>query len=256
MPEKDIPFLSELYSKRKSFDACRNRAKEGRHSEGVLYEGAACSFKDAALLAYVLEHDIKQFRLYSAEAPEWAVIPFQLKEKGEKIDNCTVNIDCLFHVHTGLAGGNFKGILALAEAMGKDRKFEKRENHIDNFRYGYFLKTFLTNDTAGLAEWLPVVEEKFIAKGKGFHYGECLILKAVLENSLEMAQKGLEAMVKYHKNSTRNNKVDCHLCVEGVGLANLCRWKNLWVQGIEPLIPNDLLMNEEEIKEAIAAIDK
>jgi hypothetical protein len=256
MPEKDIPFLTELYNKRKSFDLCKKRAVEGRHNEGMLYEGTACSLKDVALLAYILNHDVKQFRLCASEAPEWAIVPFQLKEKGEEIDDCTVNIDCLIHLRTGLAGGNFKGTLALAKAMGNDRKLDQRNTHIEIIRYGYFLKAFLANDTEGLAEWLPIIDEKIIAKGKGFIFGECLVLKAILDANMAQAKRGLDVRCRAYKNMTRHDKVYCHLCLEGVGLANLCRWKGLWVEGIDPLIPNDLLMNEEEIREAVAAIEQ
>jgi len=252
MPEKDIAFLRNQYEKEKTnFDKCLNNEVAGQR---VTLFGGPCFLNSTALMAYVLDNDIRQFRIYAAKAPDWAINAFDLKKSGEHIKDAYVTIGCLFHIHTGLAGGNFKGVLDLARAMGNDRKLDQRESHVDNRRYGYFLKAFLTNDAEGLAEWLPVIEEKFIAKGKGFHYGECLVLKAILEKNLEMAQQGLAAMVRFHKNSTRWNKVDCHLCLEGVGLANLCRWKGLWVEGIEPLIPNDLLMNEEEIKEAIAAL--
>ena len=259
MPEKDMPFLIGLYNERTSnIEAGREKHKRdiqrGYYAKGASFNGWASGSKDRAVLTYIVHHDIIQTKKFAFEAPDWAIEPFKLKEKGIEIDDCCVDIDCLFHIHTGLAGGNFKGVLDLARAMGNDRKLDQRESHVDNRRYGYFLKAFLTNDAEGLAEWLPVVEEKFIAKGKGFYYGNCLVLKAILEKNLEMAQQGLAAMVRFHKNSTGWNKVDCHLCLDGVGLANLCRWKGLWVEGIEPLIPNDLLMNEEEIKEAIAAL--
>lgn len=77
--------------------------------------------------------------------------------------------------------------------------------------------------------------------------GYPLVMRAILDGNLAAAQAGLAELLKGHRKESRKDKlfgdsVDEIICVWGLGLANLARWRGLAVDPQDALIPSDLLV--------------
>lgn len=76
-------------------------------------------------------------------------------------------------------------------------------------------------------------------------------MEAILDGDVEAANEAFGELVKRHKLESVGTKIfsdteDEVLCVWGLGLANLARWRGLPVFPQEPLIPADLLIDTVE----------
>lgn len=146
-----------------------------------------------------------------------------------------------------LASGDLQLAQQLARLMGAHLDPEKSYDEPLDHYLGWALK-YMVDDTPDTVrrEWIS----RFATWAKTERptlNGYALVMQAILDRDLLAAKEGFETLLKGHRREIRSGKlfadtVDEIICVWGVGLANLARWRGLPVAPKDELIPADLLV--------------
>jgi len=197
---------------------------------------------------YLLNNDISAFQDYMSRVAPLTEKLFQRQAAGDSIDASYLSLLNYKHIFAALAAGEWEQARTLAELVGNWGQRDKEMVHPFDYFFGLTLKHMVLEDKekslACLQEFRKICEEKDMQDFLGY----CDVFQAILDQDLRAAQDGLQRIATGHEKQGKGrgvfaNSVDDQLlCVWGIGMANLCRNRGLSVDGIPPLIPEDLLI--------------
>jgi hypothetical protein len=205
-------------------------------------------YREIGFARWHLFRDIKAFRENLNMETCRALYTFERFEDGESGLGSFVSMLAYQQLFDGLAAGDFVCSSRLAGAMGGRDKIEKY--HDTNFTrtMGYALKHVVLESPAPLQRAaIAALRAECEKKRSAAFIGYAMVFDAVLVRDLAAAQAGLVALLNGHRKQSKGNgmfanKEDEALCIWGIGMANLCRWRGLSVDPNDPLIPSALLV--------------
>lgn len=161
---------------------------------------------------------------------------------------------CYTELFDALASARIDLANTLAEIMGGRDVIEKKHDHPFDYALGYTLKAFVLNDRVAMTEWSKRFVDVTRQTTNRDFLGYADVFQAILMADPIAAQAGLKHIVKGHEKQSKGSGVfrytpDEVLCVWGIGMANLARVHGLMVQGVPPLIPDELLEREKRGRE-------
>lgn len=244
-----IERLAEIYQERllQEQRAVELRKAPDCDSKGHATAGEISSLRFLGVAEFVLKKVKASFCQKLKRAAELKLRLFERYEAGERISESYVTMLSYKDVYNALAAGAVEVAQALASHMGGSEKLEKKHDSPFDRALGYAVRAFVLN----LPEQMQVRTQNFAdvcqQPGNGAFAGYAEVFEALLANDLAAADVGLRHIVEGHKRQSRGSGVfncteDEIICVWGTGLANLARNRRLPVQGVPPLIPDELLV--------------
>ena len=198
---------------------------------------------------FVVQNDCNGFRDNIRESVLLHLSLFRRADEGEDIAGSYLTMLNYQHVFDAFAACEFELGVELAGCMGGRQEIEREVDHPFDTRFGYTLKAFLSDDDEGIQKWLPEFKKSCSGNVAGFlPYAE--ILQALVDRDASVANERFDGLIEGHKRLCKGRGVfpldiDNELCVQGIGLANLCRWRGIPVEARPPLIPDALLYQGE-----------
>ena len=198
---------------------------------------------------FVVQNDCNGFRDNIRESVLLHLSLFRRADEGEDIAGSYLTMLNYQHVFDAFAACEFELGVELARCMGGRQEIEREVDHPFDTRFGYTLKAFLSDDDEGIQKWLPEFKKSCSGNMAGFlPYAE--ILQALVDRDASVANERFDGLIEGHKRLCKGRGVfpldiDNELCVQGIGLANLCRWRGIPVEARPPLIPDALLYQGE-----------
>jgi hypothetical protein len=246
-------------------------------TDGSAEDSKADELRLFAVGEYHLRHDIATFRANLAEAATLYIGLFERSSGALPVEDVVteVSVDALFapqepagdaaadgpddvapwlltmvtykELFNALASGDRAVAERLAALMGghldPDQPYDQPLDHY----LGWALK-YMVDDApeAVRRDWIGRLEGYVRAKQPTL-IGYPLVMRAILDGDLAAAQAGFAELLKGHRKESRKDKLfgdteDEIVCVWGLGLANLARWRGLPFDPRDKLIPSDLLV--------------
>ncbi len=241
-----LPRLVQV--RQEGFDLVRaNAADVQKDWNGATSDMLSLDLRFFGVAAYVLHGDVSAFKTNLAEAAVLIRSLFEREEQGQPIDASLLSMIAHKDVFNALAAGDMELARSLAQRMGGRDELEKKHDHPFDRALGYTLRAFVLNQpqemTKCAADFSIICKEADNADFQGYAH----VFNAILTKNVAMANEGLQQILQGHKHQSKRggvfkDTVDEILCVWGVGIANLARSDGLFVQGLPPLIPPDLLI--------------
>lgn len=246
---KILDRLPTLVAERSTFHPIMvERANDPEHDD----DGSASSFlkddlKFFGCADFLLKKDVESFRSQLSQSAKIMISLFERHDAGKPISDSYVSMLSYKSLFDALAAGDLDTAQRLAEMMGGRDKTEKHHDHPFDYTMGYATKAKVLEDHNQMKVWIPKLKETCIkTKSKSF-LGYPHLYQAIVDSDLSSADAALEEIVKGHKKLSKGRGIfagmeDEAISVWGLGSANLARWRGLAVNGIEPLIPVELLI--------------
>lgn len=247
-------------------------------TDGVVEESKASDLKLFAVGEYHVRNDIATFRANLAEAARLYVGLFERNSGGLPVEDevADARLDELLapreplavegasddpddvaprlltmatfkQLFNALASGDRAVAERLAGLMGAHLDPEHPHDEPIDHHLGWALK-YLVDDApdAVRRDWIHRLADTVQADRPTLS-GYPLVMQAIVDGNLAAAQAGFAELLKGHRKESRKDKLfgdmeDEVVCVWGVGLANLARWRGLPVDPEDALIPADLLV--------------
>lgn len=213
--------------------------------KGRSASSCASSLRFIGVAEFKLTGNVQSFRDRLGKAASYILGMFQRAAAGEPISKSYLTMLRYQSVFDALAAGDFGLAGQLASVMGGRPELD-RDIHSFDCAMGYALRAVVLNDREQMQDRIGRLVTELGKKGNGSFHGYGVVYQAILGGDLQMANSGLAEVVEGHKKASRNGVFagteDEVLCVWGIGLANLCRRNGLPVQGIPPLLPDELLV--------------
>lgn len=197
---------------------------------------------------YLLNNDVNAFRDYLMRVASLAERLFKRHSAGDSISASYLSLLNYKHILASLAAGEWEQARALAELVGNWGEKDKEMVHPFDYFFGLTLKHVVLEDKEKSLQFLQDFREVCEMEDMQDFLGYGDVFQAILDQNLKAAQDGLQRIATGHEKQGKGqgvfaNSVDDQLlCVWGIGMANLCRNRGLPVDGIPPLIPEDLLI--------------
>ena len=207
------------------------------------------SFRFVAVGQFVVHNDREGFRTNMKESVALILSLFGRADERKNIAGSYLTMLNYQHVFDAFAACEFELGAELARCMGGRQEIERDVDHPFDTRFGYTLKAVLSDDDVGIQKWLPEFKKACSGNMAGFlPYAE--ILQAIVDHDAGVANERFDGLIEGHKRLCKGKGVfaldiDNELCVRGIGLANLCRWRGIPVEARPPLIPDALLYQGE-----------
>jgi hypothetical protein len=173
---------------------------------------------------------------------------FKRHSVGDSISASYLSLLNYKHVFAALAAGEWNQARTLAELIGNWGEKDKEMVHPFDYFFGMTLKHVVLEDKDKSLEFLQDFREVCEKEDMQDFLGYGDVFQAILDQNLQAAQDGLQRIATGHEKQGKGRGIfsdlvdDQLLCVWGIGMANLCRNRGLPVEGIPPLIPDDLLI--------------
>lgn len=224
-----------------------NMGDAEKDRKGSASTSVADSLRFLGVAGFVVDHEVAGFRAYLVESGTIEETLFKRFENGEPISESYVSMLTYKALFNALAAGDMDLAKSLASHMGGRDAIEKEHDHPFDYTLGYALKWFVLDDRGEMQRWAREFGTTCQQKDNADFQGYAQVFDAILAADTAMANEGLKALVEGHKRQSKGTGVfkdsaDEVLCVWGLGMANLARWRGLAVQAVPPLIPEDLLL--------------
>lgn len=202
-----------------------------------------------AVAAYCFQHDIQSFRDQLSESARYRKMLFEKREQGEPIDDSYVSMHSFQHVLNALAAANFNLAKSFVKLMGGRNEIELAHDHPFDRALGYCLKAVILDDEYTYAKWLSKMYEASTEKQVVRLAGYADALKAIHDRDKDAFDQAIQKIVTDHKVLCRkgglfDNNPDEIICLWGLGLVNLARFKGLDVHFNHEYIPGDLIVEQ------------
>jgi hypothetical protein len=198
--------------------------------------------------AWHIDKDVAAFRAYISESVRITANIIERFDAGDPIDQSYVSMIVYQELLSGLAAGDFEGSMKLAALMGGRIKAEKEEDSNITLAFGNALKFVVLGEPEGEARrWVDELTIQCSAKQSLNYIGYPRILRSILDNDRAAAQAGFVELLAGHRKLSKGNGFFAGteheaLCIWGIGLANLARWRGLEIAFSDDLIPQELLV--------------
>jgi hypothetical protein len=191
---------------------------------------------------------VDSFRRNLKEAAKLKLSLLKRAVNGESISSSyAYSILTYKEIFDALAAGDLAIAEALANLIGSRPDWEEKHDHLFDSSMGHTLKAFVLVQTELMAKQASEFSVVCSDPDNVDFAGYATTFRALLQQDAKLAQEGLSAIVKGHKNQIKrggvfNGREDEATCVWGVGMANLARSRGLAVTGVAPFIPEELLL--------------
>jgi len=245
-------------------------------TDGMVENNCACDLKRFGVGEYYLRHDVATFKSNLSEAAELYIGLFERGSNSLITPDVVseVSEEKLFAVQDTNSSGNSKdgnyvaafllsmitfkqllNALASGDMVVAQRLAHVIGGHLDSERevdepldhyFGWTLKYMVDDCSDSLRrEWIGHLAS-YLQSARPTLMGYPIVMQAIVDRNLEAANAGFVELLKGHRYECREGKmfgdtVDEIICVWGLGLANLARWRGLTVDPHDELIPSDLL---------------
>ncbi len=215
-----------------------------KDGNGVATFAQGSNSRGMGILLYYVEHDIEGFKAGLHKSAENRLSLFERFAAGEPIEREFAGIRAFREVYDALAAGELDLARRLSAYLGRWTEYDSLYELKSIHAFGHMLKAFV--DGASEDECRAATAASLRTMAKDFD-GYPMVLNALLDRDLDAAQKGAAQILAGHKRACKGKgdfagTDDELLCVWGIGLANLCRWRGLAVEIDDPLIPAELLV--------------
>ena len=206
------------------------------------------SYRFVAVGQFVIYNDRDGFRNNMKESVALILSLFQRADRGEDIAGSYLSLLNYQHVFDALAACEISLAVTLAKCLGGEQLERQIQHPFGNY-FGRASKAVLLEDVVGIKKWLPELRKACSGHLMGFlPYAE--ILEALVNRDPVVANERFDDLIVGHKRLCKGKGVfaldiDNELCVRGIGLANLCRWRGIPIEARPPLIPDALLYQGE-----------
>jgi hypothetical protein len=204
------------------------------------------SCREVACYGYRLDHNIDEFVTCEYKVPDFIIKQYErARETSEDALKAAFTPSVYYRIFHGLAGRNFDGSRRLAKLIIDTGVFKVPPYGYDCDYYGMIMMCLLTGDSCLWTIFEQFRRNKY-KKGTGKAFA--VIFEGLLNKDVKTAQQGIIDLVKALKRQSK--WVDDHigyLNTWAIGMANLCRLHGVWVEGVAPQVPIDLLIPQEEV---------
>jgi hypothetical protein len=221
-----------------------NAADRTKDKKGVCTSVLAPEYRFIGIAEFLVNDDIGSFRKNLAKCAELRLRLFERHQAGEEISPSYVSMLAYKELYDALAAADFTLSVKLARIMGGRPQIEAEYDHPFDCAMGYALKTVVLtqNDSLSRATFRRVLSEEDNEDFRG--YG--LVLDGIETRNEKAANDGLAMVVDGHKKQARfgvfRGLRDSHLCIWGIGLANLAKQRNIEIHVNDELIPDSLII--------------
>ena len=233
--DDDIPALLE-----READAERNK-------KGHFTRSLASTLRLIAVLSFLVESDVDQFRACMRAATERRVRLIDQFEAGEPIIPDCVSMMRYQQLLDAAASGHFDVARALADRLGGRPKIESLDLRAFEIAMGYTMKAVVIGDDAMALERLPALEKACHHKSYANFSGYALALRGIASGDTALVKTAFSELLAGHRRLSKgrglfSDTVDKYLSVWGLGMLNLARSRGVDVSVDDPLIPPALVI--------------
>lgn len=239
--------LERIERDNEALPSLRAKAEAGRDPRGIAANMFGATMRGLSIAEFVINRDRNQVLQGLTECARIALSLFERADRGEPIDWSFLTLLAYQDVFDALAVGDLNLGKALAKHIGRQDKKVREKVHPFDIALGYCLLAFVLRDETEMPARVDAFAEA-CEKGTGrdFH-GYVQVFCAVLAGDSAAANAGFVEVLKGHRRQCKGNGIfrftpDKHLCVWGLGLANLARHYGLNISICDPLIPSELLV--------------
>lgn len=229
--------------------SARERAEDrAKDRNGCYSAGLASSLRTIGACEYIVNRDVNAFRANLVESAQIQAKLFKRYDGGEKEVSGYVSMVSYTALLDALASGNMGVAAELAQLIGGRPEAETNVDNPFTESFGYSLKYIVLKDDERARGWVArltkaCVTEGFARNFKAYPH----LMESLLERKAGEAQRTLPQLISDHQRESQGSgsfrgTVDEYLCMWGIGVINLCRWRGVPVQGEPPLIPGELLI--------------
>jgi hypothetical protein len=241
-----LPVIVEVRSENRD-TARKNAADREKDKSGRCSSMLSLDLRFFGAADFVLKHDIESFRQQLSEAAKIRKNMYERASIGEPIDESYLTMLSFTSIFDALAAGDLDTAKSLALHVGGREELERAHDHPFDYAMGYTLRAFMLNDGTQMQSRLASLVDVCVTSHMRDFEGYCEVFSAVLESDGAKANKGLRAIVAGHQRQSKGKGVfagteDEVICIWGIGIANLCRMYGLIIEGVPPLIPDDLII--------------
>lgn len=240
-----LGFLQErLEDAERSLATAKLNAQRDNRGLGLLL--LESNLKIIAVLQYVVNKDVSSFRQGLSDSASVRIGLFERFNEGVPYDPSCVSMMSYMQLLDGLASNDIGVAKRLAHLMGGRPKIETANSRAFEINIGYALKHVLAGDYLTAH---PFIEGLLVACRNrpylNFSFYP-VILRAIVNAEPQTLNTAFDGLIAEHKKESTGHGLfallpDEHLCVWGVGLANLARWRGLPVDVDDPLLPRELI---------------
>lgn len=244
--EKRLPVLIEM--RKKHLNQLRvNQSDSAKDKNGSASNSLSGTLRFLGVADYALSKNVKAFRENLSEATMLRKRVFERFEAGEVISPSYVSMLSYKILFNALASGDMLLAKELAAHMGGRNEIEREHDHPFDVAFGYVLKSFVLDDSAGIKKWLGEFKSLCGQPENADFKGYAKVFEAILDRDVEKVNAGFVELLEGHKRQSKaggafKDTEDEMLCVWGIGLANLAYVRGISAKPQEPLIPADLLI--------------
>jgi hypothetical protein len=205
------------------------------------------ALRDIGVAEFVINGDVGSFRRHLSESAKLQLSLFERSVLGEPISTSyAYSVLAYKEVFDALAACDMATAEALARHMGRRPDWEDKHDHPFDRAMGRTLKAFVLGLRDEMVTQLDGFSERCKKREDADFSGYATVFRALLEQDAALAQEGLSALVKGHQKQIKRGGVfhgsmDEVICVWGVGMANLTRWRGLPLEAAPPFLPAELL---------------
>lgn len=244
---KRIGFMAEM---RRSYlvQLRANCALMEKDVTGSASKSLAGTLRFLGVADYILNKDITAFRYHLAESAKLSKDLFDRFDAGAPIDPSYISMMSYKELFDALASGDAYLSKEMAMLIGGRDTIEVKYDREFDVALGYSLKNVLLGNMGEASRYLNLLESACLDADNKDYKGYAIVLRAILDNDVVLAQAGFDEVIVGHKHQCRRGCLfrdmeDELLSVWGIGLANLARICGVWVELDYSLIPADLLVS-------------
>lgn len=242
-----IDRLQELYDERleheklkASFPKAMDYDRTGSGTSGQLRAERFLGIAEA-----VLKKSVQSFRQRLALAVELKLSLLKRSANGEPIDNSYLSLLCYQDIFNALAAER----LDLAESLCHSLRVRTTniDQQLDVFdqKLGAMMIA-LVLDLPDLSKRIEELEAVCRQSDNADFAGYAMVAKGIVQQSQTISQEGLRQIEQGHKKQSKRGGIfhgfeDEVLCVWGIGMSNLARYRGIQLSPIPPLLPEELV---------------
>jgi hypothetical protein len=240
----------------------------------------ARSYRLIGSAEYLVNNDIKKFRKNLSLSCQTMAENFLRLDNNDIETTYWVDFKKIIFLLDGLASGDMEASLYFSKLLGGRDEFEQSclKHQPQGWEFlAYSMKFILEgchvkpHPKSGIPlmifdgkcerklrewPWVDMLKDSCYEENKYFKNFRGIpdILDGILDNNLELIDKGFQQLIKDHRKECIGEykefdcKVDQDLYIWAIGLTNLCRHKGLDVQIDHPLVPAELLIPVNDAK--------
>jgi hypothetical protein len=241
-------YQKQLFRHEALLPTLRKRAEDPlQDRRGVASNSLSCQLRSIALYQYLVNGNAGAFQSNLRECVGQRLQLLQRFDRGEPIDGSLVSMLASYGLFEALAASDLQLSIEYARHLGGRTEIEKQNDLPFVESLGYTLKYAVLDEKAEWSRWgRRLIDACQQIKENVNFLGHAQLIDAIRAGDLVKAEHAMEDVISGHLAECEQHlmfgELDKDLCLWGIGLANLCRWRGLRVRARSPLVPEGLLV--------------